>query len=223
MLGPVPVRIVHLKLTGCSNEITLIKRLYVLAFNALIGSAVVLQQISFLIPAILLVCRRRNEAVLPKNRAFALPDAVGWAVNLFAIAFMAVTTIVFMLPSQLPVTASNMSKFFDHPKLRCKRIVDWQVNRLYSCDLGYSSAVQRRELAFAWQNSLSRSTHSYGINWRVNIVVGCGGTSLPTLLLFSRRLLFKSIINHIWNERAMKSIVGPKKLEIIIQIATEKY
>jgi len=79
------------------------------AFNALIGSAVVLQQASFLFPAILLVCRRRNETVLPKNRAFALPSAVGWAVNLFAIAFMAVTTIVFMLPSQLPATASNMN------------------------------------------------------------------------------------------------------------------
>jgi choline transport protein len=83
----------------------------------LIGSAVVLQQVSFLFPAILLVCRRRNEAVLPKDRAFALPNAVGWAVNLFAIAFMAVTTIVFMLPAQLPATASNMSMLIAYIRL----------------------------------------------------------------------------------------------------------
>lgn len=82
---------------------------YVLAFNALVGSAVVLQQLSYILPPALLIYRRRSEHFLPKHRSFRIPDWLGWATNIIVVIFATITTIFFTFPVILPVTSSNMS------------------------------------------------------------------------------------------------------------------
>ncbi|OQV10176.1 hypothetical protein CLAIMM_14211 [Cladophialophora immunda] len=79
------------------------------AFNALVNSAVVLQQVSFLIPIALLLYRKRDSRYLPKSRSFALPRGLGFAINVLAVLFTSVTTIFFCFPLLLPVTASSMN------------------------------------------------------------------------------------------------------------------
>jgi choline transport protein len=83
-----------------------------LAFNALLGSSVVLQQISFIIPAMLLIYQRRSEAYLPKNRAFALPSWLGWTTNMIVVVFASILSIFFLFPPFLPVTGTNMSELY---------------------------------------------------------------------------------------------------------------
>jgi choline transport protein len=80
------------------------------AFNALIGSSVVLQQISFLIPVVLLVYRKRSPQYLPKGRAFTLPSAIGWTANIIVIIFATVTLVFFNFPAFLPTSAGTMSE-----------------------------------------------------------------------------------------------------------------
>lgn len=78
------------------------------AFNAIIGTGIVLQNISFAIPAALLLYRRRSVEYLPVNRSFSL-GALGWIVNLATIGFCLVTLVFYDLPVSLPVTGFNMS------------------------------------------------------------------------------------------------------------------
>lgn len=80
------------------------------AFNALINSSIVLQMVSFAIPALLLMIRRRDETVLPRSRAFAVPDWLGWLCNLTVVLFTVIEVIFFNFPTFLPVTGSSMSK-----------------------------------------------------------------------------------------------------------------
>ena len=42
-------------------------------------------------------------------RAFVLPGAAGWIANLVGIAYVIVTTILFLFPPELPTTGSNMN------------------------------------------------------------------------------------------------------------------
>ncbi|KAF2098757.1 amino acid transporter [Rhizodiscina lignyota] len=79
------------------------------AFNALLGSCVVLQQLSFLMPTVLLMYQRRSEVFLPRNRAFRLPNWFGWIVNAWVVVMSALLVIFFLLPPFLPVTGSNMN------------------------------------------------------------------------------------------------------------------
>ncbi|KEF53879.1 uncharacterized protein A1O9_10281 [Exophiala aquamarina CBS 119918] len=81
------------------------------AFNALVNSAIALQQLSFLIPIALLLYRKRDPEFLPITRAFVLPHGVGLLVNILAVVFTSVTTVFFCFPLILPMTASNMSTF----------------------------------------------------------------------------------------------------------------
>lgn len=89
------------------------------AFNALVGVFSLMQMISFAIPAALLIYRKRSEKVLPRKRAFKVPEMVGWACNVGTIVAAVIETIFFTFPTVLPVTGSNMSKsilfylFFD--------------------------------------------------------------------------------------------------------------
>jgi choline transport protein len=78
------------------------------AFNALISASVVALGVSYAIPIAINVCRGRK--MLPP-RAFALPNAVGWAANLLGLAYTIVTTVLFLFPPELPVTTSNMSMY----------------------------------------------------------------------------------------------------------------
>jgi choline transport protein len=80
------------------------------AFNAFIGSGLVLQHISYAIPAALLMYRKRSEMWLPRDRSFRLPSVAGWSVNAITIAFAILVLIFYDFPTVLPVTGSNMSK-----------------------------------------------------------------------------------------------------------------
>lgn len=76
------------------------------AFNALIAASVVALGVSYACPVAVHVCRGRN--LLPE-RAFALPNWLGWLANLIGLAYAIVTTVLFVFPPELPVTGSNMS------------------------------------------------------------------------------------------------------------------
>jgi choline transport protein len=78
------------------------------AFNALIAASVVALGVSYAIPVAINVCRGRK--MLP-DRAFSLPNWLGWSANLLGLAYAIVTTVLFVFPPELPVTGSNMSKY----------------------------------------------------------------------------------------------------------------
>ncbi|KAL7933052.1 amino acid transporter [Trichoderma chlorosporum] len=79
------------------------------AFNALVGVFSLMQMISFAIPAALLIYRRRSEKVLPRKRAFKVPEIMGWACNIGTVVAAVIETVFFTFPSVLPVTGSNMN------------------------------------------------------------------------------------------------------------------
>ncbi|OJJ00132.1 hypothetical protein ASPVEDRAFT_127821 [Aspergillus versicolor CBS 583.65] len=76
------------------------------AFNAIISSSVVMLDISYGLP-IAVNCVRGRQ-MLPE-RAFVLPHTLGWIVNMIALAYIALTTVLFMFPPELPVTGSSMN------------------------------------------------------------------------------------------------------------------
>lgn len=78
------------------------------AFNAIIGTSLVLQHISFAIPAALLLYRRRSTKYLPMDRSFNL-RGFGWVANFVTLSFTLVVLVFYNLPVVLPVTGSNMS------------------------------------------------------------------------------------------------------------------
>ncbi|KAJ5432609.1 uncharacterized protein N7458_011765 [Penicillium daleae] len=79
------------------------------AITALIGSAVILQQLSFVIPIILLLYQKRSKKFLRPKRAFKLPDIVGWIANIYVVVFCTVTLIFFNFPIFIPTTSSSMN------------------------------------------------------------------------------------------------------------------
>ncbi|KAB8070544.1 amino acid/polyamine transporter I [Aspergillus leporis] len=79
------------------------------AFNAFIGTTVILAQISYAIPAALLLYRRRSTDYLPSSRPFKLPSAVGYIVNTMTIVWAVVLTVFFTFPAVLPATGENMN------------------------------------------------------------------------------------------------------------------
>ncbi|UKZ79686.1 hypothetical protein TrVFT333_007446 [Trichoderma virens FT-333] len=79
------------------------------AFNALVGVFSLMQMISFALPAALLIYRRRSEKVLPRKRAFRVPEILGWACNIGTVIAAVIETVFFTFPSVLPVTSSNMN------------------------------------------------------------------------------------------------------------------
>lgn len=83
------------------------------AFNALINTPVILQIVSYAIPVALLMLQRRSSDLLPTNRAFRVPEWLGWTANILTVVFAIVQVFVFDMPSSIPVTAETMSK-------RCK-------------------------------------------------------------------------------------------------------
>ncbi|KAL4797002.1 amino acid/polyamine transporter I [Aspergillus venezuelensis] len=76
------------------------------AFNAIVSSSVVMLDISYGFPIALDCIRGRR--MLPE-RAFVLPHTLGWIVNIIALAYILLTTILFLFPPELPVTGSNMN------------------------------------------------------------------------------------------------------------------
>lgn len=80
------------------------------AFNAFIGTGLILQHITYAFPAALLMYRKRSSVWLPQNRYFKIPSLMGWLANITTVLFAIFTLVFYTFPVQLPVTASNMSK-----------------------------------------------------------------------------------------------------------------
>lgn len=82
------------------------------AFNAILSSSVVALGVSYAIPPAANVLQGRKK--LPADRSFVLPGALGWFANLLGIAYVIITTVLFVFPPVLPVTGSNMSTYHNH-------------------------------------------------------------------------------------------------------------
>ncbi|KAF5864768.1 hypothetical protein ETB97_006613 [Aspergillus alliaceus] len=76
------------------------------AFNAIISSSVVMLDIAYGFPIAVNCLRGRN--MLPE-RSFVLPNTLGWIANLVSLAYISLTTVLFLFPPELPVTGSNMN------------------------------------------------------------------------------------------------------------------
>ncbi|KAL9101453.1 MAG: hypothetical protein Q9163_003284 [Psora crenata] len=76
------------------------------AFNAIISASVVALGLSYALPPAIHCLRGRK--MLPP-RPFILPGPIGWFANVLGIAYVIVTTVLFVFPPSLPVTGSNMN------------------------------------------------------------------------------------------------------------------
>ena len=76
------------------------------AFNAITAASVVALGVSYGIPIAVNVAQARKA--LPP-RPFQLPNVLGWAFNLLGLAYIILTTVLFLFPPELPVTANNMN------------------------------------------------------------------------------------------------------------------
>lgn len=145
-----------------------------LAFNALISSSIVLQEISFVIPVALLLYRKRSPKYLPQNRGFAVSPVIGWTANVIVVVFAIVTTVFFNMPSFLPATASSMSESTpifpfrrresssecDLLLLFCNESVclHWEIYfRLYMRHFGHCAGPRRGELVRPRAQTLPRA------------------------------------------------------------------
>lgn len=81
----------------------------VLAFNVLVGTAMITELMSFSFPAALLMWRHRSPNYLPKKSYFNLGKS-GWVINAIVVGWTLAATVIYCIPLQKPVTAGNMSK-----------------------------------------------------------------------------------------------------------------
>ncbi|THC94792.1 hypothetical protein EYZ11_005738 [Aspergillus tanneri] len=79
------------------------------AFNAFIGTTVIVAQISFAVPAALLLYRRRDPSYLPPNRPFRVPAVIGYISNVVCIIWAVILLVFFCFPTSFPVKAGNMT------------------------------------------------------------------------------------------------------------------
>ncbi|EXK25081.1 hypothetical protein FOMG_18227 [Fusarium oxysporum f. sp. melonis 26406] len=80
-----------------------------IAFNAVMGSSIILQMISFSLPAVLLMLRGRSSDVMPPNRSFKLPNWLGWIANAVVAIFSVVEIVFFVFPPTNPTSGSGMN------------------------------------------------------------------------------------------------------------------
>ncbi|KAK4612247.1 hypothetical protein CLAFUW4_13467 [Fulvia fulva] len=76
------------------------------AFNAITAASVVALGVSYGIPVAVNLFQGRKK--LPE-RAFALPEWLGWTVNIIGLAYTVLTTVLFVFPPFIPVTGSTMN------------------------------------------------------------------------------------------------------------------
>ena len=81
------------------------------AFNAFIGTGLILQHVTYAFPAALLMMRKRSPKWLPGSRSFKVPAFVGWAANLTTVGFAMLVLIFYDFPTVIPVTGTSMSEF----------------------------------------------------------------------------------------------------------------
>jgi choline transport protein len=77
------------------------------AFNAITSASVVALSITYAIPIALNVLKGRKG--LPADRAFILPSWFAWFANLLGLAYVAITSVLFLFPPELPVNSNNMN------------------------------------------------------------------------------------------------------------------
>ncbi|KAG9642154.1 amino acid transporter, partial [Aureobasidium melanogenum] len=77
------------------------------AFNAITSASVVALSITYAIPIACNVLQGRKG--LPADRPFILPSWFGWFANLLGIAYVTLTSVLFLFPPELPVDANNMN------------------------------------------------------------------------------------------------------------------
>ncbi|KAF2138141.1 uncharacterized protein K452DRAFT_321488 [Aplosporella prunicola CBS 121167] len=76
------------------------------AFNAITSASVVALGVSYGIP-VAINCLRGRRMLPP--RQFRLPEPLAWFANLLGIAYVLVTTVLFVFPPDLPVSGTNMN------------------------------------------------------------------------------------------------------------------
>lgn len=85
------------------------------AFNALVSTGLILQQLSFAFPAGLMLYHRIAGSlgdVMPSTKTrFNLRFGVGPVANILAIVLALLSLVFYDFPSVLPVTAGDMSKY----------------------------------------------------------------------------------------------------------------
>jgi amino acid transporter len=77
------------------------------AFNAIVSASVVALGLTYGIPVAINCARGRK--MLPPTRAFKMSEPLAWFANLLGIAYVILTTVLFVFPPELPVTGSNMN------------------------------------------------------------------------------------------------------------------
>lgn len=102
---------VPLESLGLTNLVVLIFGLIFLgsssAFNAIVSASVVALGLSYAIPVAINCMRGRR--MLPSTRHFILPEWFAWPANLLGVAYVILTTVLFVFPPELPVTGSSMN------------------------------------------------------------------------------------------------------------------
>lgn len=76
------------------------------AFNAITAASVVALGVSYGIPVAVSLFQGRRKL---HERAFALPEWLGWTANIIGLAYTILTTILFVFPPFLPVSGSSMN------------------------------------------------------------------------------------------------------------------
>ncbi|OJJ95192.1 hypothetical protein ASPACDRAFT_36577 [Aspergillus aculeatus ATCC 16872] len=78
-------------------------------FNAFVGTASILSQISVTLPIALLIWQRRSEVYLPSGRHFGLSSGLGYFCNIVAVVYTIIITIFLCFPTSFPLTGGNMN------------------------------------------------------------------------------------------------------------------
>ncbi|UNI17727.1 hypothetical protein JDV02_004048 [Purpureocillium takamizusanense] len=76
------------------------------AFNAIIAGSVVALDLSYAMPIAVNCLQGRNT--LPE-RKWRLPNWLGWTADIISLAYISLTTVLFLFPPGLPVTGTNMN------------------------------------------------------------------------------------------------------------------
>ena len=82
------------------------------AFNAIVSPGLILEQVTFAIPAALLMWQGRPSQHSPAKGPFKL-GKLGWVANAVTVGWACFEIIFYNLPAEKPVTSGNMSKSSD--------------------------------------------------------------------------------------------------------------
>lgn len=79
------------------------------ACNTIVGTGLLIEQISYAFPAALLMWRRRGAQYLPEKSRYNVGRA-GWLVNSIIVAWTCLVLVIYSFPTMKPVSAQNMSE-----------------------------------------------------------------------------------------------------------------